>query len=42
MHKRSKNKDKIKPDLTVSMKAAKIERQKLKWLNYNYFHKRNA
>ena len=30
MHKRSKTKDTIKPDLTVSMKAARIERQRVK------------
>ena len=32
MHKRSKTKDTIKPDLTVSMKAARIERQRVKML----------
>ena len=32
MHKRSKIKDTIKPDLTVSMKAARIERQRVKML----------
>ena len=32
MHKRSKTKDTIKPDLTVSMKAARIERQRVKIL----------
>ena len=32
MHKRSKIKDTIKPDLTVSIKAARIERQRVKML----------
>ena len=32
MHKRSKIRDTIKPDLTVSMKAARIERQRVKML----------
>ena len=32
MHKISKIKDAIKPDLTVSMKAAKIEKQRVKIL----------
>ena len=32
MQKRSKTKDTIKPDLTVSMKAARIERQRVKML----------
>ena len=32
MHKRSKIKDTIKPDLTVSLKAARIERQRVKML----------
>ena len=32
MHKRSKIEDTIKPDLTVSMKAARIERQRVKML----------
>ena len=32
MHKRSKVKDTIKPDLTISMKAARIERQRVKML----------
>ena len=32
MHKRSKIKDTIKPDLTVSMKAARLERKRVKML----------
>ena len=32
MHKRSKIKDAIKPDLTLSMKTARIERQRVKML----------
>ena len=32
MHKRTKIKDAIKPDLTVSMKEARIERQRVKML----------
>ena len=42
MHKRSKIKDTIKPDLTVSIKAARIVDRELKCLNHNYFLKRNA
>ena len=42
IHKRSKNKDTIESDLTVRMKAARIERQRIKCLNHNHFQKRNA
>ena len=41
MHKRSKTKDTIKPDLTVSMKTTRIEDRELRCLNNNYFLKRN-
>ena len=37
MNKRSKIKDTIKPDLSVSMKAARIERQKAKMLEPQLF-----
>ena len=39
MHKRSKIKDAIQPNLTVSIKATKIEKQKVKMLNTITFWK---
>ena len=42
MHKRYKIKDKIKPDLTVSMKVARIERRRVKMLKPQLLSLKNA
>ena len=42
MHKRSKIKDTVKPDLAVSMKAARIERQRVKMFKPQLFSEKKC